>query len=301
LVEPGQASTVLEGHLDAGQADRYVLRGREGYTLDVEVEPPSDVGLAIWGADGIPLKRRIDEETSWRDELPATQDTFIEVSAIEATAYTLTVSITAPGSKASISVIEPDGGEEWLEGSSHTIAWRSTGVQTIDVAVASGGKPLGQLALGLETSAGQLTWHIPVGLVSNFGVAMSDSMRVRVSDSNDPDLFDENDEPFTIQSPRIQFAAGAISATVTGTLPAEGGSYRYVLMASQDQRLEMELTPAEVDVEVWGAEEGSTWHIPSGQRRLVVAGLPATQDYFVTLTNPSASKAVDYKLDVVIP
>jgi len=300
LTDQGQTSAVLRGSLEDGDADRFVLLGEEGQTLDIAVETPGEVGLAIWGADGIPLKRRIDEETSWREELPSTQDTFIEVSALETANYTLTVSLLAPSLPASLEVIQPDGGEVWLEGSSHTIAWRSSGVQLVDVEVASGGKPLGHLALGLDADAGHLTWDIPVGLISDFGVASSNAMRVQVSSSDDPEVFDENDEPFTVHTPRIQFGTGATSATVTGTLATEGGSYRYVLGVSIGQRMEIEVLPADVEVALWGAEDGSTWQIPAGQQRLAVPELPATQDYFVTLTSPGSAQAVDYEMDVVI-
>lgn len=301
VMEPDQNPAVLEAQLGDGQADRYVLSGREGQALDVTVDAPRDVGLAIWGADGISLKRRIDEKTSWRGELPTTQDTFIEVSALDATAYTLTVRIVSSVAEASIEVTEPDGSDVWLEGSSHTIVWRSSGVQTVDVEVASGGKPLGYLALGVEAAAGELTWDIPVGLITNFGVSRSDAMRVRVSSSNNPNLFDENDQPFTVESPRMRFTTGASSTTVTGSLAADGGSYRYALRATEGQTMELEVTPSELEVEIWGAQEGSMWQIPVGQRSLTVEELPATQDYFITLINPSEGEDVSYALDVGIP
>ena len=298
-LESGETSATLKGHLDAHETDEYVLYGREGEKMSVVVEAPKQVGLTIWGADGIPLKRRVDEEMSWQGELPATQDIFIAVSSIETTDYTLTVTLLPASPKASIEVIAPNGGETWLEGSDHTISWQSKGVENVDVEVASGGKPW-IVALNVDAASGRAPWEIRVGLISDFGVASSDEMRVRVYSSDDPELYDESDEPFTVRCPRIQFAPGAVSATVTGTLQAGGGRYRYALRASAGQDLELEVVPAQVEGSVWGAEDGSTWEIPTGKTNLTIQSLPAKQDYFITLTNISPTDVVHYGLDVVI-
>jgi hypothetical protein len=265
--------------------------------LDVVAEAPREVGLTIWGADGIPLKRYVDEERAWRGELLETQDYFIEVNAIKATYYTLTVRIPPPSS---IEVLSPNGGEKWLEGSTHHIVWSSSGVDRVDIAVASGGKPLGQIALGLDATSDQFAWDIPVGLISNFGVAESDSMRVRVSSSDEPRHFDENDDAFTVQCPRIRFEPGTTSARVPGALDAGGDRFRYVFGASTGQTMEIEVSPAQIRINVWGAKDGSTWDIPMGQSGLAIPSLPASQDYFVTLTSISEAEAMSYTLGVVI-
>jgi len=124
-------------------------------------------------------------------------------------------------------------------------------------------------------------------------------MRVMVSSTSDPDLYDKSEDPFTVRCPRIQFQPGAISATATGMLPA-GGSYRYVLEASSGQAMEINVSPPSLEVDVWGAAEGSTWQIPAGQGTLSVPTLPATQEYFVTLTNTSSTEGVSYVLNVTI-
>jgi hypothetical protein len=296
--EPGESSATLVGHLGDYETDHYVLQAQEGQTMDVAVEAPEQVGLTIWGADGIPLKRYVDEERIWRGELPDTQDYFIQVNALQATDYMLTVSIPPPSLP--IEVISPNGGEEWLEGSTRNIVWTSSGLQKVDVAVASGGKPLEQIALGVDATSGQLPWDIPVGLISNFGVAESDSMRVRISSSDDPSVYDENDDAFTVQCPRIRFQPGAKSASVPGTLQAAGDQFRYVLGASAGQRMEIEIAPAQIKVDVWGAHDGSTWGIPMGLSNLTIPSLPASQDYFLTLTSTPEAEAIGYTLTVVI-
>jgi hypothetical protein len=124
-------------------------------------------------------------------------------------------------------------------------------------------------------------------------------MRVRVSSSGDPSLYDQNDQPFTVACHRIAFDPGATSAAVNGTLQRAGDEYRYVLEAQKDQAVELEVSPGVLEVAVWGAEDGSTWEIPSGSSRLAIAALPAAQEYFITLSNPSEG-AVNYVVDVTI-
>lgn len=296
----GETSATLNGHLSDRETDHYVLRALEEQTLDVVVDAPRQVGLTIVGADGVPLKRYVDEETSWRGDLPATQDYFIEINALEATVYTATVTLPPLSSEASIEVVSPDGAEEWLEGSTHDIIWRASGVDEIDIEVASGGKPLGHVALAVDATSGQYPWEIPVGLVSNFGVAASDAMRVRVSSSDDSNLYDENDDPFTVSCPRIQFEPGATLASITGTLDDDDDQFRYVAGATEGQTMELRISPARIRIEVWGMEDGSTWELPAGDEGLTIASLPETQDYFITLTSAAESEAVDYTLELAI-
>jgi hypothetical protein len=300
VFEPGETSAILSGDLDARETDHYALQAREEQTLDVVVDAPHQVGLTVVGANGVPLKRYVDEEMSWRGELPATQDYFIELNALEVTTYTLTVTLPPLSSEASIEVTSPNGTEEWHEGSAHDIAWRSSGVEKVDIEVASGGKPLGHVALALDATAGQHRWEIPVGLVSNFGVASSDAMRVRVYSSDDPGLYDENDDPFTVSCPRIRLEPGTTSQSITGTLDADDDRFRYVVGATEGQAIELRISPARIGIDVWGVEDGSTWELPAEQSNLTIASLPETQDYFITLKTAAGSEAVDYTLQLAI-
>ena len=300
VLEPGETSAARSGHLDAHETDHYALRAQEEQILDVVVDAPHQVGLTIVGADGVPLKRYVDEEMSWRGELPATQDYFIELNALEATTYTLTVALPPVSSGVSIEVLSPNGAEEWHEGSTHDIVWRSSGVEEVDVEVASGGKPLGLVARAVDASADRYRWEIPVGLVSDFGVASSDAMRVRVYSSDHPGLYDENDDTFTVSCPRISFEPGATSQSITGTLDADDDRFRYVAGATVGQTMELRISPARIGIDVRGAQDGSTWELPAEESSLTIASLPETQDYFVTLKNTTGSEAVDYTLELAI-
>jgi hypothetical protein len=263
----------------------------------VAVTAAEPVSLTITQGDRLSVSKPAARENRWRGELPASGETLVHIRATAATPYTLTHALT-PGRETAIELLQPDGDEVWLEGTAQTILWRASDVDLVDIEAASGGKAwLVETRVG--AASGEYVWEIPVGLVSNFGVARSDAMRVRVSSSDDPSLYDQNDRPFTLACPRIAFDPGAASATVSGTLEASGDRYRYVLEAAEGQTFELEASPPSLEVAVWGAEEGSTWEIPSGSSTLSVAALPATQDYFVTLTNPSDDE-VDYLVDVAI-
>jgi hypothetical protein len=299
VFESGETSATLSGHLDAHEIDHYTLRARKEQTLNVVVDAPHQVGLTIVGADGIPLKRYVDEEMSWRGELPDTQDYFVELNALEATAYTLTVTLPPLSSEASIEVVSPNGGEEWQEGSANDIVWRSSGVEEVDIEVASGGKPLGYVARAVDAAVGQYRWEIPVGLVSNFGVASSDAMRVRVYSGDDPGLYDEGDNPFTVSCPRIPLELDAAPQIITGTLDADD-RFRYVVGAAEGQTLELRISPARIGIDVWGTEDGSTWELPAEESTLTIASLPETQDYFITLKSAAGSEAIDYTLELAI-
>lgn len=300
VFEPGETSATLTGRLDTHETDHYTLRAQEEQTLDVVVDAPHQVGLTIVGADGVPLKRYVDEEMSWHGELPVTQDYFIELNALEATVYTLTVTLPPLPSEASIEVISPNGNEKWQEGSTHDILWHASGVAKVDIEVASGGKPLGHVALAVDATAGQYRWEIPVGLVSNFGAASSDAMRVRVYSSDDPGLYDESDDPFTVSCPRISLEPGAAPQSITGTLDADDDRFRYVVGGTEGQAMELHISPARIGIDVWGAEDGSTWQLPAEEGSLIIHSLPETQDYFITLRNAAEPEPVDYTLEIAI-
>ena len=297
--ESGEISTTLEGQLDQREMDRYALQVPEGQRIEITVEASGQIGLTVRVKGQKLFEQSADQEITWRGDLPAAEDAVIELTGSQATTYILSVTLVAAPIEPAIEVITPKGGEVWLEGTTHTIVWDSWGVEQVDIEAASGGKPW-VVAVEVDAGSGQLPWQIPVGLISNFGVASSDAMHVRVFSTDDPDLYDENDEPFTVRCPRIQFEPGATAATVTGALASKGGRYRYAIRASAGQTMQIEISPPQFELNLWGPVDGSTWHIPTGESELTVVTLPATQDYFITLTNPSPDQALDYVLDVSI-
>ncbi len=77
--EAGGTGATLEGTLQVGETERYVLHAFAGQIMRVYVEPEGAI-LRIYGESGTELKSQDDLDPFWRGELPATQDYFIEVA-----------------------------------------------------------------------------------------------------------------------------------------------------------------------------------------------------------------------------
>lgn len=98
---------------------------------------------------------------------------------------------------------------------------------------------------------------------------------------------------------RITFAPGATSATVMGTLASQGDVKQYVLRALAGQRMEVRVTsdhPGTV-LSSLRREGGKILGVTTDPTPLV-ALLPDTGDYLVTLTTHNIAPAVEYTLFV---
>jgi hypothetical protein len=101
---------------------------------------------------------------------------------------------------------------------------------------------------------------------------------------------------------RIQFAPGATSAQVQGSLAAGGGD-RYVLTAMAGQEMTVNLSVATAEVSailiIWGAD-GTVLISDHADATAWVGQLPSTQDYYINVRSV-AQAPVDYTLEVIIP
>jgi hypothetical protein len=97
---------------------------------------------------------------------------------------------------------------------------------------------------------------------------------------------------------RISFAAGTTSATVTGSLAAQG-MHRYVLGVMAGQLMELSVDPQDrVQMVVYGAD-GTVLKSGMGGVAFFRGTVPGTQDYIVELR--AGAEAVSYSLMVMIP
>ena len=95
----GATSTTLTGDLIAAESDQYVLRALAGQTLGVDLAfTEGQAILVVWGADGNVLLSDHAEVSNFQQELPATQDYFIQVKGRPEgnTVYSMTVTIPSP-------------------------------------------------------------------------------------------------------------------------------------------------------------------------------------------------------------
>ncbi|MCZ7552650.1 MAG: hypothetical protein M5U05_08715 [Anaerolineales bacterium] len=88
----GAIAAELNGFLQGGEVNYYLLRAMAGQTMTVTINSPAnDIFLTIYGMqDGSPLVRSVVAQTSWTGVLPATQDYMIEAVSTGGSAnYTL--------------------------------------------------------------------------------------------------------------------------------------------------------------------------------------------------------------------
>jgi hypothetical protein len=113
--------------------------------------------------------------------------------------------------------------------------------------------------------------------------------------------------PSTVSQPepeptRIQFAPGAISAQVQGSLAA-GGIDRYVLTVTAGQEMTVSLSDSSAAVSailaIWGAD-GTVLISDHADATIWVGEIPFTQDYYIDVRSVTQAP-VDYTLEVVIP
>ncbi len=101
---------------------------------------------------------------------------------------------------------------------------------------------------------------------------------------------------------RIQFAPGAISAQLQGSLAA-GGVDRYVLTAMAGQQMTVNLSVATAEVSailvIWGAD-GTVLISDHADATTWVGPLPSTQDYYIDVRSV-AQASIGYTLEVIIP
>jgi len=93
---PGATSATIEGTLEPGDLDRYVLRAMRGQMMEVRVSPASAVAISVQGQDGSLWSVPPSEGTLRIERLPATQDYTITLAAVPSTGttfYTMEVRI----------------------------------------------------------------------------------------------------------------------------------------------------------------------------------------------------------------
>lgn len=80
----GATSETLKGSLDAHQGLDYIVHARAGQILEIDTTPKpasAPLQLIIFGVDGTVLKSGMGEESSFRGELPVSEDYIVSVRA----------------------------------------------------------------------------------------------------------------------------------------------------------------------------------------------------------------------------
>ncbi len=94
--DPGTTSAALFGRLSPHQSRDYIMRARGGQLLEIEVSPANSVQLIIYGIDGTVLRSGMGEGSSFRGELPGSQDYIVTVRAGGGQDVSYTMNVVIP-------------------------------------------------------------------------------------------------------------------------------------------------------------------------------------------------------------
>ncbi len=96
-----------------------------------------------------------------------------------------------------ITVTSPNGGENWMKGSTHPITWNAAGITsgTFKITLWRGGSNLGVVASGIAASQRSFNWI--AGNLESGSAAAGTDYKIRVKLQDRP-IFDESQHPFSI-------------------------------------------------------------------------------------------------------
>jgi hypothetical protein len=103
-------------------------------------------------------------------------------------------------SNPTIQILSPVVTDSLVEGRPHVIRWTASGIQTLDIGAAIGGKDKGHLGIAIPASPDTLVWTVPEGFVSGVGLEASSHARL-ILESRDPEGARAESEAFTIVAP----------------------------------------------------------------------------------------------------
>lgn len=106
----------------------------------------------------------------------------------------------------SITIISPNGGEEWIEGETYKIRWQSSGVEKVNIEYGNGKSWF--IERDFPAEIGEFSWT-PEGIISQYEgfVYPQDltevNIKIGIWDAQNVDIFDKSDNDFTIIEPSV--------------------------------------------------------------------------------------------------
>lgn len=239
--------------------------------------------------------------------LPASTPTATIVSVASATAtQPAVIQEPAPAGEPTRIIFEPGMAGtivrgEVEAGATHRYVLSARADQSMFVSLAS---PAGDAVLAVEGSNGQIYLNATERQTQWSSVALpatQDYIVSVVSIGNRTNYtLDVGISALSSLPTRIQFAPGATSATISGTLAAGGAADYYILGAAAGQHITIETVTTAAPLFVWlEGEDGASFFAADDSGRLL-AQLPLAQDYILTVAIPNAAGQTDYSLTVTI-
>jgi len=129
---------------------------------------------------------------------PPGDDYKVKITSTSNPAYTDTSNAPftiGPDTSSSITLVSPDGGEVWTQGTEQYINWTSTGNPgpTVKIEVLKGSTVL-KTVTGIPTSSG--SYSVPV----SYNTPLGDDYRVKITSTSNPAYTDTSADTFTVQS-----------------------------------------------------------------------------------------------------
>ncbi len=104
----------------------------------------------------------------------------------------------------SITVTAPEAGDNWFMGSSHEISWSSiliTGFNKVELFRENESNPVLTIASSVAAYVPHIHWTIPLDLEAGT------DYKIRVSNLNNPEIWDESDATFTLSVPLLSLSS----------------------------------------------------------------------------------------------
>ncbi len=291
----GATSATASGSLAANGAARYVLYGGISQLMDVTLSAPEGASLKVTNSSGHALTPvpGTSGSTGFRGYLPYSGYYYITVAAgSQAISYSLNVFIpvrirfgSGATSKTLTSHLNANQALDY-------IAWAGKGqVLEVNAVPASSNASLQLIIYGVD------------GTVLRSGMGEGSTFRGELPLSEDYIITVRAGDvatDFTLQvivPQQIRFASGSYTGSVYTYLPA-GHTQYYVLSASQDQTMQVALSPATgLKLAIYGMD-GTVLKSANSGGASFSGTLPSTQDYFLDVTN--SGNTLYYKLSVTI-
>jgi len=308
----GATQAGVEGQLPASGTARFVL----GISGNQFVELSATIGsqgqglrFSLVGADGTVVKPANDTGPQgpgfFRGVVPTTQDYILTLTGPGGSPYNLGVLIPVR-----LTFAEGDTSTEVsglvMPGTARHYVIRALGGQTMTVDITTTSGQISTVVFGADGTVLQ-SGNIPLSdfsgplpttqdylivLNSIAAIAANYTMRVTI-----PPLDEATPVPTTGPAERINFAAGATSAIVEGTLAAHS-TKDYVVRIGAGQLLEVLVDPqSSTSLAVEGTD--GTVLQSSGGPPFFRATVPTTQDYRLRIS--TGGVAVNYTVQVIIP
>jgi len=155
-----------------------------------------------------------------------------------------------------ITVQQPNGGENWVRGSSYLISWIDDFAEDVDIKLVKGGV-VTDIASGVSGST--YTWDIPSGQVTG------SNYKVKIISSLDAGLYDLSNSNFSIQASSGTYIT--IGQPNGGESLVRGSAYLITWNDDFPEDVNIELYRAGTTTTIANGVSGSTysWNIPSSQ------------------------------------